>query len=189
MAKARRLPLPCPICKCFKMRADLSSLPVQFKNYVDLVEDLTLFEALRFANERLLYTLSAVEESRGEHRYQPDKWTIKEVVVHVMDVERVFAYRALRFSRNDKTPLPSFEDNEYVRESNAHARTLKQLTGELTRLRQTTLDLYQSFSSTMLERRGTGGKAELSVLNLGFIIAGHEMHHAKILNERYLKRE
>lgn len=170
------------------MRADLLSVPVPFKSYVDLIEGLNLFDALRFANERLLDTLSTIEESRGEYQYQPGKWTIKEVIVHVMDVERIFAYRALRFSRNDKTHLPSFEDNDYVQESNAHARTLKQLAGELTRLREATLDLYQSFSSTMMERKGIAGKSEISVMNLGFVIAGHEMHHTKILNERYLKK-
>jgi len=170
------------------MRADLLSVPVQFKGYLDQVKDLDLFEALQVANERLRHTISTIEESDGDYRYQPDKWSVKEVLVHVMDVERIFAYRALRFSRNDKTPLPTFEDNDYVLQSNAHARTLVQLVDETKRLRETTIDLYESFSPVMLGRTGIGGKAEISVLNLGFIIAGHEMHHTKILNERYLKK-
>ncbi len=170
------------------MRVDLVSVPVQFKGYIDHVKDLDLFEALQFSNERLCLIISALEESDGDYRYQPDKWSTKEVLAHLMDVERIFAYRALRFSRNDKTSLPSFEDNEYVLESNSHARTLSQLSNETRRLRETTIDLYKSFSPTMLGRTGLGGKAEISVLNLGFVIAGHEMHHTKILSERYFKK-
>jgi len=171
------------------MHADLLSVPDQFKGYVDFVKDLDLFEALQIANERLRYTISLMKELDGDYRYRPEKWSTKEVLVHVMDVERIFAYRALRFSRNDKTPLPAFEDNEYVLQSNSHTRTLQQLSDAGKRLRETTVDLYKSFSPVMLERKGVGGKAEISVLNLGFIIAGHEMHHTKILNERYLKKE
>lgn len=167
------------------MRADLLSVPIQFKGYVDLVKNFDLFEALRITNEHLLHTISTIGEADGEYRYQPGKWSIKEVIVHLMDAERIFAYRALRFSRNDRTLLSTFEENDYVPESNSHTRTLTQLSGESRRLRETTVDLYQSFSATMLERKGVSGKAEVSVLNLGFIIAGHEMHHAKILNERY----
>ena len=167
------------------MHADLLSVPTQFKGYVDLVKHLELFDALHAANEHLLRTISTIEESDGEYRYQPGKWSIKEVLVHLMDAERIFAYRALRFARNDKTVLSTFEENDYVPHSNAHARTLTQLSNESKRLRDTTLDLYQSFSATMLGRKGISGQTEVSVGNLGFIIAGHEMHHTKILQERY----
>jgi dihydroxyacetone kinase len=104
----------------------------------------------------------------------------------MLDVERIFAYRALRFARNDKTPLSGFEENDYAPQANAEARTINDLANEAERLRATTLDLYKSFTPEMLQRTGTANKAELSVLNLGYIIAGHESHHRKILKERYL---
>jgi uncharacterized damage-inducible protein DinB len=124
----------------------------------------------------------------GEYRYDVGKWSVKELLNHMMDAERIFAYRALRFSRNDKTPLSGFEENDYAPLANAHARSLKQLTDEMERLRATTIDLYSSFTPEMLKREGTANNNKLSVLNLGYVIAGHETHHRKVISERYLKK-
>jgi len=93
----------------------------------------------------------------------------------------------LRFSRNDKTPLSSFDENSYAPQSNAHSRTVSQIALEMKTLRQSTIDLYRSFSTDMLLREGTASNTTLSVLNLGFIIPGHETHHCRILTERYLQ--
>lgn len=131
--------------------------------------------------------LSAVPEDMGEYRYEKGKWSIKELVCHMMDAERIFAYRALRFARNDSTELSSFEENDYAPEANAHSRSLKQLLREAETLRKTTLDLFSSFTPEMLQRKGTVNKNVVSVINIGYIIAGHETHHRNVLNERYLK--
>ena len=110
---------------------DLPSVPVIYQGYVNAVKDLDLFAALQASNEQIMLLISSLPEEKGTYQYQPGKWTIKEVLCHIMDTERIFAYRALRFSRNDKTPLPPFEENDYTPESNAHSRTLLQLAAEM----------------------------------------------------------
>ena len=168
-------------------RPDIQTVPPFYKTYVELVRDLELFDALRQSGERVQELLKTLPEEVGTHRYQEGKWTVKEVLNHMMDAERVFAYRALRFSRMDETPLQPFEENDYAPRANAHGRTIQQLAGEMRRLRETTIDLYESFTREMLESVGTASNKKISVLNLGYIIAGHDLHHRKILIERYLK--
>ncbi len=168
-------------------RPQLETLPAFYQRYVDNVKDLDMLDALRTASQSSLQTIRAIPETKGEHRYETGKWSIKEVLTHMMDVERIMSYRALRFARNDKTDLPGFEENDYAPEANAHSRTIVQLADEMSRLRTTTLDLFSSFTDKMLKREGTANKNHLSVLNLGYIIPGHELHHLRILQERYLK--
>jgi uncharacterized damage-inducible protein DinB len=168
-------------------KPQLDVIPPFYKTYVDNVKDLDVLEALQKTSQTTLGLIRSIPESKGEFRYAEGKWSIKELLNHMMDAERIFVYRAMRFSRNDKTDLPGFEENDYAPQANAHARTISQLADEMDRLRKVTIDLYKSFSPEMLLREGTANKNKLSVLNLGYIIAGHEMHHYKILAERYLK--
>ncbi len=151
------------------------------------VHDMNLLDALEQSNMNLVALLTPVPENMGEYRYEKGKWSIKELICHMMDAERIFAYRALRFARNDATELAAFEENDYAPQANAHGRTIKQLLQEATTLRKTTIDLFSSFTPEMLERKGTANKNVVSVINIGYIIAGHETHHRNILNERYLK--
>lgn len=168
-------------------RPQHETVPPFYKGYVENVKDLDIIEALTQSSEITLKLIRSLPEQKGEYRYGDDKWSIKELLAHMIDVERIMAYRALRFARNDKTDLPGFEENDYAPEANAHARSIKQLADEMERIRETTIDLYKSFNEPMLLREGTANKNKLSVLNLGYIIAGHETHHRKILLERYLK--
>ena len=149
--------------------------------------DQDLFDALRQSSKITLDLVRSIPEAKGEHRYAEGKWSIKELLAHMIDVERIMAYRALRFARNDKTDLPGFEENDYAPEANAHARTIAQLANEMERLRATTIDMFESFTPEMLKREGTANKNHLTVLVLGYVIPGHETHHRKILVERYLK--
>lgn len=165
---------------------DFTTLPKFYHHYVMQVQDQNLPEALEQSNKQLVQLLNSVPENMGEYRYEKGKWSIKELLCHMMDAERIFAYRALRFARNDSTDLPGFEENEYAPEANAHARTIKQLLQEAETLRKTTLNLFASFTPEMLQRKGSANKTIVSVVNIGYIIAGHETHHRKILNERYL---
>jgi hypothetical protein len=167
-------------------RPDLSTLPDFHKRYVDHVKDLDVIEALKNANEQMLKQIRSVPEERGLFKYAPEKWTIKEVLCHMLDTERILAYRAMRFARNDKTPLPGFEENDYAPEANANNRNITRVADEMQRLRATSIDLFESFTPQMLSRKGLANNLELSVLNLGYIIAGHECHHLKVLKERYL---
>lgn len=168
-------------------RPDLEVVPPFYKNYVLHVQDLEMLEALRLSNERIVQLVRSLPETKAEFRYQSEKWSIKELICHMLDAERIFAYRALRFSRNDKTALHGFEENDYAPEANAHGRTFLQLADELASLRKTTLQLFSSFTAPMLARTGKANNTEVSVLTLGYIIAGHETHHRLVLQERYLK--
>ena len=168
------------------LRPDIEKVPEFYKGYVELVSDMDLLDALRHAAKLVQQTVPYIAEDQGEYRYAEGKWSVKEVLNHMMDAERVFAYRALRFSRNDQTALHPFEENDYAPEANAHARSIQQLAREMKRLRETTVDLYTSLSPEMLEREGTASGKKLSVKNLGYIIAGHDIHHLNILRERYL---
>lgn len=165
---------------------DLSAVPSFYRPYVELVKEMDVLDALRHARDLVQETLAAIPEEKGMHRYAEGKWTIKEVLNHMLDAERVFAYRALRFSRNDQTPLQPFEENDYAIRANANARSISGLAAELKRLRETTIDLYTSFTGEMLQREGTASNKKISVLNLGYIIAGHDVHHRNILTARYL---
>lgn len=169
-------------------RPDLETVPSFYKVYVDYVKDMDLPEALHYAAKAVQDCLASVPEEKGLYRYDEGKWTVKEVLNHMMDAERVFAYRALRFARKDETPLHPFDENSYAPLANAHARTIQQLARELQRLRASTIDLYASFSPQMLRSEGTASNKKISVLNLGYIIAGHDLHHIKVLKERYLSR-
>lgn len=168
------------------LRPDIEKVPPFYLGYVELVRDMDLYDALRHASKICQQTIPYVPEDKGEFRYAEGKWSVKEVVNHMMDAERVFAYRALRFARNDQTPLHPFEENDYAPEANAHGRDIQQLAREMKRLRETTIDLFLSFTPAMLEREGTASGKRLSVKNLGYIIAGHDLHHINILRERYL---
>ena len=167
-------------------RPDLQSVPTFYKRYVEHVKEMDLIEALKFSSVETLELIRLIPESKGEYRYAEGKWSIKEVLNHMLDVERIMSYRALRFARNDKTDLPGFEENDYAPEANAHSRTIIQLADEAKRLRATTIDLFNSFTKEMLAREGTANKNKLSVLTIGYVISGHESHHRQILKERYL---
>jgi uncharacterized damage-inducible protein DinB len=168
-------------------RPDLETVPQFYKGYVEHVKNYDMLVAMKESGKAMTNLIASIPEEKGEYRYQPGKWSIKELLCHMMDAERIFAYRALRFARNDKTPLSGFEENDYAPEANAHGRTIQQLAKEMETLRLSTIDLFASFTPSMLLRTGTANNVELSVLNLGYIVAGHESHHRKVLTERYLK--
>lgn len=167
-------------------RPDFQTHTEFHKRYVDHVKDLDLLDALKQSGKKTITLIRSIPEDKGAYRYEPGKWSIKELLCHMMDTERILSYRALRFSRNDKTSLPGFEENDYAPEANAHARTIQALAHEMDRLRLTTFDLFKSFTPEMLQRKGTASNIEISVLNFGYIIAGHESHHRQILLTRYL---
>jgi uncharacterized damage-inducible protein DinB len=169
-------------------KPDLEAVPLFYKGYVENVKDMDVMVALNQSSKVALNLFRSIPEDMGEYRYSEGKWSVKELLNHMMDAERIFAYRALRISRNDKTPLPGFEENDYAPLANAHARTIAKLTDEMERVRITTIDLFSSFTPEMLKREGTASNNKISVLHLGYIIAGHETHHRKIITDRYLKK-
>ncbi|MDB4878441.1 MAG: DinB family protein [Gemmatimonadetes bacterium] len=157
-----------------------------YGKYIARVPDGDLVSLLR---EQLMDTvalLRGVSPDRADFAYGPGKWTIKEVVGHLVDTERVMAYRALRFARNDRTELPGFDENTWAVNSDAASRTLGDLLEEFQVVRSSTIHLAKHLSADALARRGSANGQEVSVRALFYIIAGHERHHADLLRERYL---
>lgn len=168
------------------MLLNLDTVPHFYKNYVKQVEETDLIQALRISGHRTLELLHTIPDTKWDYRYADGKWTIRELLCHMIDAERIFAYRALRFARNDKTALAGWEENDYAPQANASGRSMQKIAAEMAHLRSTTIDLFEGFTPDMLSRKGIANNNELSVVALGFIIAGHETHHCHILKERYL---
>jgi uncharacterized damage-inducible protein DinB len=170
------------------MLINLETVPHFYKNYVKQIEESDLMQALRISGHRTLELVHSIKEEKKDYRYADGKWTIRELLCHMIDAERIFAYRALRFARNDKTALSGWDENSYAPYANANGRAMKQLADEMRHVRLSTLDLFEGFTEEMLSRKGVANNNEMSVMVLGFVIAGHETHHCKILTERYLAK-
>ena len=156
-----------------------------FSRYIDLLPGDDAMPHLESQIVASLAALRPLDEARALHRYAPDKWSVKEVVGHVMDSERVFAYRALRFARADAAPLPGFEENEWVPVARFDRRPLGDLLDEWAAARASTIALCRGLDEEALSRTGTANDNPVTVRALAWIIAGHERHHLKILRERY----
>ena len=157
-----------------------------YKNYIKTVGTSNLFEILTTSHDKLISAVKNLSEEKLIYRYAEGKWTIKELLQHLTDTERIMCYRALRFSRNDKADLPGFEENWYVENSNGNERKIQDLLNEFALVRKSTIALFKSFTTKMLSTIGTIDGNNMSVRALGFIVTGHQLHHLKVINERYL---
>jgi uncharacterized damage-inducible protein DinB len=160
--------------------------PPYFGKYVSLVAGDDILASLDDQLTETLALLRGVPESEGSFRYAADKWSIRELVGHLIDSERIFAYRALRFARNDRTPLSGFEQDDYIRHASLDACTLAALAAEFESVRRATLFLFRHLDAEAWTRRGVANESEMSVRAIAYIIAGHELHHMGILRDRYL---
>ena len=156
-----------------------------YANYISKVPGTDVLGVLEHERHKMLQLFRGRNEKEGDFRYGPGKWTIKEVLGHITDTERIFTYRALRFARGDKTPLPGFEQDDYVRDGAFSERSLADLAEEFGAVRSASIALYRSFPEAAWERRGEANEKEVTVRALAFITAGHQMHHRIILEERY----
>jgi hypothetical protein len=156
-----------------------------YGRYISLVQGEDILNALDQQRRQTMMLLSCREEEDGNFRYAPGKWSAKEVLGHVCDTERVFAYRALRISRADATPLEGFEQDGYVRNGPFAHRPLADLVEEFIAVRRATFSLLRNLDEAAWMRRGIANKNEVSVRALAYIIAGHELHHRRILEENY----
>ena len=157
-----------------------------YGKYVSLVSGDHLTATLATQLDHTLATLRGISNEKSLHRYEPGKWSIKEVLGHVIDAERIFTYRALRFARNDQTPLAGFEQDPYVAAANFDARRWEDLIAEFEHVRRSTILFFKALTPEEANRSGTASNANITVRALGYIIAGHELHHMWILRERYL---
>lgn len=158
-----------------------------YAGYVAMVPDGDLLETMLHQVDDLAAFVSSAGEARGDHAYAEGKWTIKEVLAHLVDAERIFAYRALRIARGDQTPLPGFDEKSYAPESLASTRTLAGLSDEFALLRRSNLAMFRTFTPAVAARLGTASNNPVSARAIAWIMAGHAAHHLTILRERYLQ--
>jgi hypothetical protein len=156
-----------------------------YDRYISLVEGEDILNTLDQQRRETMVLLCGRDDVDGDFRYAQGKWSAKEVLGHVCDTERVFAYRALRISRADATPLEGYEQDDYVRNGPFAQRPLADLVEDFIAVRRATLSLLRNLDEAAWSRRGIANKNEVSVRGLAYIIAGHELHHRRILEERY----
>jgi len=168
-----------------RARPEQSEYAPFYHGYVATVPEGDVVAQLRQGGRDVLDTVASIPEDRGGFRYAEGKWSIREVVGHMIDAERIFTYRALRVARGDRTPLPSFDENDYVKTAGSEARTLANLAREFGALRESTVQLFESLPDDAWGRFGVASGKDVSVRALAYITAGHAMHHLKILRERY----
>jgi len=156
-----------------------------YEKYVSLIQSDDIVGTLEAQRVQMVQLLGARSEREGNFRYAPGKWTVKEVIGHMSDAERIFSYRALRIARGDATPLAGFEQDDYIVTAGFNERTMADISTEFLAVRMATMALVQSFTEVAWSRRGTASDHPVTVRAMAYVIAGHEMHHRKILDERY----
>lgn len=167
-------------------RPDHTEYLPYYHRYIALVAEGDIVTTLEAQNRSTLALLRSLPETKAAFRYAPGKWSIKELVGHLTDAERIFADRALRFARNDETPLPGFEEDDYVRHGSFDAYPLADLAEGFECVRRSTIFLFKHLTAEAAARRGKANNAEISVRALAYVIAGHEIHHMNVLRTKYL---
>jgi len=158
-----------------------------YEKYLSQIESNDILSTLDDQRRQMLLLLSGRTEADGDLRYAPDKWSLKEVLGHINDTERIMAYRALRIARGDATPLAGFEQDDYVRNGPFSDRSLADLIEDYIAVRRATITLFRNLDEAAFARRGVANKNGVTVRALAYIIAGHELHHRRIIEEKYLK--
>lgn len=169
-----------------QQRPDLQRVPAFYHNYIRQTEGADLIRLLKDQPGTITEFFRSIPEDRWNNGYAPGKWSIRELVQHIIDAERIFCYRALRFARNDATELAGFDENNYTLHAKAARRSKDALLEELSAVQKATLLLFQSFDDEQLEASGTANGNSIYVRAIGFIVAGHALHHKKVVQDRYL---
>lgn len=158
---------------------------IYYKGYIDSASSSNIIEGLKENLELVVSFYSELPKEKLEYAYAEGKWIIKDILLHVIDTERIFSYRALRIARNDKIALVGFEQDDYIISAKANKRSLSNLLDEYKSVRKSTIALYESFDSEALKQVGEASGFPISVKAIGYILTGHENHHIKIIKERY----
>ena len=164
-------------------------MPEYFDRYINLVEDKELMQAFEGSLEDIDGMMDMLNEEKANYRYAEGKWTVKEIIQHIIDCERIFCYRTLLFARKDKTLPAGFDQDLLVSNSRADHRPVNSLLKELRMLRLSTIEMFQSFDDETLQNKGINWKYEMSVLAMGFLTIGHQAHHFNIVRTKYLVHE
>lgn len=168
-------------------RPDLEEFPVYMRSYVQLIPEGDIIQILNGQMASTQEIFSAVTEKQAEYRYAEGKWTLSEVLGHLTDTERIMNYRILRIARGDKSPLMGFDENEYVQEASFNERTIADLLEDYQNVRRATISLLKGMPQKSLQNKGNANGFEVTVETIAYMIAGHELHHIKIIQEKYLK--
>ncbi len=167
-------------------RPVLTDYPVFYETYIKLVPEDNLVEAMRLSLEDLVDFLDTIEPGKSDYQYAEGKWTVKELLQHVVDTERIFSYRALCFARGEKQSLPGFDEKLFAKNAAVSTKSLKDLKDEMLVVRESSYMLFRGFTQEMLQRTGISNNNEVKVNAIGYMIIGHVRHHFNILKERYL---
>ena len=169
------------------MRKPLTNeYPVYFQKYIDLISSEDILHVLAEQIKEIQELISTISAEKENYRYAAGKWTPKEVIGHLIDTERIMAYRALRFARKDKTPLVGFEENNYVENANFNKRTIYDLAHSFGLVRESNIDLFKHFDEAALNETGNANGNNVSVRAILFMIAGHTKYHVTIIRTKYL---
>ena len=167
-------------------RSQLNPMPEYFDRYINKTDDVEIADAIQISIDELNDLPVEKWKALGNRVYAPGKWTVKDILQHLIDTERIFSYRVLAFSRNETQPMPSFSEDDYASASEAGNRAIESLIEELKIVHQSLKALYQSFTPAMLNKMCKGFKGEYSVASIGFMLPGHQRWHLQILDEKYL---
>ena len=163
-----------------------NEFPLEYQGYIDLVKTDNILKTLRDQVLNIQATISTIPEVMEDFAYAPGKWTIKEVLGHIIDAERVQGYRAMRYARKDKTELPGYDENMFVANANFNKQTLYGLAHEFAIVREANLALFKVWDEEALDQIGRGNNLDCSVRAILFMIAGHATHHMNVIKEKYL---
>lgn len=167
-------------------RPEATECAPYFHRYLDLVPDGVIEDTLVSQGELMVEFLGSLPAQKYDYAYEPGKWTLKEVIGHIIDCERIFQYRALAFARNDKSELPGIEEDEYAAEAGYNKRSMQDVIAEYESVRAATVSLAHGISDEASHRTGTANHQQISVRALIYLISGHELHHLNVIRERYL---
>lgn len=166
-------------------RPAATDYPPYMQRYIDLVPEEDIAAGLEKQGKETLALLRKLSEEKGSFRYEPEKWSLKSVIRHFTDAERVFCYRALAIARGETRSLPGFDENDYAALSDADGQTLRDIVGEYEAVRRSTIALFRGLSAEAWKRRGTANDNPATVRGLAYTILGHERHHLRVLREKY----
>lgn len=169
-----------------KMTFTLAEVPPFYQGYIRNVLDADLLTIMQTSGDDFLALCKDLTESQAMYRYAPGKWSIKDLILHLVDSERVFAYRALSFARNDQAELPGFDQDTYVEAARADRLPLEDLIASFQNARQSSIDLFAALTEAELRRVGVSNGVQMSVEMIGFVISGHTRHHHHIITKKYL---
>ena len=166
-------------------RPETGTYPSYYDTYIKLVPEENILSALSYSLQQLKQDLSTIGLEKADYSYAPGKWSVKQLIQHAIDTERIFAYRALCISRGEQQSLPGFDEKIYAEAATGENRHLKDLKEEMLTVRLSSIQLFQGFTTEMFSRKGISNQKEVTVLSLGYMIVGHWRHHAGILHAKY----